>query len=1001
MNARELVRIQPSAAKIDFKAEMERLKGLSGPEYWRALNALAGSGAVDPAVFHELPWRDSDELPKPMERRDFFRLMAASLAMAGLTGCTKQPIEKIVPWVTPPEGITQGKPLYFATAMPSPRGATGLLVKSHMGRPIKIEGNPRHPASLGGSGRFEQASILGLYDPDRSQTITYRGVVSNWIIFLGELGRETDRFAGTQGAGLRILTEPIVSPTLAAQMHDLLAKFPAAKWQQWDPAGSAGAYQGAMAAFGQPVNCIYQFAKAKVVLAADSDFLACGAGSERYARDFVQTRGANPAAGFLSRLYAVESTPSNTGAMADHRLPVRSAEVELILRGVAQALGVAGGANPPAQHARWVQAVAKDLQANKGAAVVVPGDYQPGAVHALAHAINASLGAPVSYTDPVQANPVDPLASLTDLVGEMRAGKVETLVILGGNPVYDAPADLDFAGALNRVPLRIRMGLYDDETSRLCHWHIPETHYLESWSDARAFDGTASIVQPLIAPLYNGRSPHVLLNALLGNADRSAYDTVRAFWQGRRKPQEFDREWRRWLHDGVIPDTAFQPRAGLSPRGAPAPAQSGQQSGYEIVFRPDPTVWDGRFANNGWLQELPKPMSKITWDNAVYVSPNTAKKLSIENEDLVEFDYRGRKLKMPVWIVQGQADDSFTVFLGYGRTRAGRVGDGTGFNTYALRRSDAHWFGNGLQVRKAGGKYQLACTQRHVGMDGRYPVRYATAAAYEKDRDVFHKHPFFKAPPRELSLYPDWEYPGYAWGMAIDLNACVGCNACVVACNAENNIPIVGKDETFRGHHMLWLRVDQYFEGDPSKPLIFEQPLMCVHCENAPCELVCPVNATVHSQEGLNEMVYNRCVGTRYCSNNCPYKVRRFNWFLYADWYTPSLKLMRNPDVSVRSRGVMEKCTYCVQRIQTAKIQAEEEDRRIRDGEIQTACAQACPARAIVFGDINDKNSQVSKLQQQRHSYGLLAELNTRPRTTYVARLRNPNPELEAETQHA
>ncbi|HWR54835.1 MAG TPA: 4Fe-4S dicluster domain-containing protein [Bryobacteraceae bacterium] len=999
-----LVQIQGTGrATVDLKSELERLKTLSGSEYWRELQNLASSGTVGADLLNELPWREMAGAENGLDRRNFFRLMGASLALAGLTGCTKQPPEKIVPWVVPPAEMPQGTPLFFATAMPFGGAATGLLVKSFMGRPIKIEGNPRHPASLGGTDRFAQASILDLYDPDRSQAILHRGGISSWIVFLGHVSRELQRASSDQGAGLRILTGTVNSPTLGRQIRDILARFPAAKWIQWDPTARDNAFNGAVMAFGQPVNAVYQLAKARTILSLDSDFLTCGPGTDRYAREFAQTRGTRGGAN-MSRLYVVESSPTSTGAAADHRLPLRCGQMEAFVRGVAQAVGAPGGANPPAEHARFVQAVAKDLQSSRSASVVIPGDWQPPVLHALAHAINAAIGAPgttLLYTDPIEANPVDHLASLRELVGEMRAGRVDTLVITGTNPVYSAPADFRFAEALDRVRLRIHHGLHFDETARLCHWHVPDTHYLESWSDARAFDGTASIIQPLIAPLYNGRSAHEIANALLGQPDRSGYDTVRGYWRGQQSSAEFELFWRRALYDGVIPNSAAAPRT-VSVRGDLAAQASSrpEAKGYEIVFRPDPTVWDGRFANNAWMQELPKPITKLTWDNAVYVSPKTARDLQLSDEDLVELQYRGRTVQAPVWVVWGHADDSFTAFLGYGREHGGRVAKGAGVNMYTLRTADAPWTGTGLAVRKLGQKYKLACTQRHKWMDGRYPVRFATAAQFEKDHDVFHKHPFEHAPDREDTLYPNWEYTGYAWGMAIDLNACVGCQACVVACNAENNIPVVGKQEVYNYRVMHWLRVDEYWHGDERNPHFFNQPHMCVHCENAPCEVVCPVAATLHNSEGLNEMVYNRCVGTRYCSNNCPYKVRRFNFLLYSDWYTPSLALMRNPDVTVRSRGVMEKCTYCAQRIQSAKIGSELQNRRIADGEIKTACQQACPADAIVFGDINDRNSRVSRLKSEHNNYGLLAELNTRPRTTYLARLRNPNPELETEAEH-
>jgi Fe-S-cluster-containing dehydrogenase component len=656
--------------------------------------------------------------------------------------------------------------------------------------------------------------------------------------------------------------------------------------------------------------------------------------------------------------------------------------------------------------------VAKDLLAHRGTSLVVAGDHMPAAVHALAHAMNSALGnvsKTVVYTPSVEAEPVNQLNSLRELAADMNAGTVDLLLILGGNPVYTAPVDVAFAEAMNKVPLRIHLSLYEDETSERCHWQIPETHFLEGWSDARAYDGTVSIVQPLIAPLYASKSAHEVLAAMSDRPERSPYDLVREFWKVDPKN---DAAWRRWLHDGILPGTAFAPKHVSLASGFDARFESAIRNppsatlkGLEISFRNDPCVLDGRFANNGWLQELPKPITKITWDNAVFLSPATAARLKQSASpsaqggehgqivcDVVELRYRGRTVRGAIFPVVGHPDDCVTVHLGYGRTRAGHVGTGAGFNANAIRPADALWSGTGVDVVHTGDRYSLACTQYHHLMEGRGMVRAVTRDEYVRDPSSVHEGE--ETPPRMLTLYPEYKYEGYKWGMAIDVNSCIGCNACVVGCQSENNIPVVGKDEVLRGREMHWLRIDTYYRGPADHPDTYFQPVPCMHCENAPCEVVCPVAATVHSDEGLNDMVYNRCVGTRYCSNNCPYKVRRFNFLLYQDWNTPSLKLGRNPDVTVRSRGVMEKCTYCVQRINAAKIDSEKEDRRIRDGEIRTACQQACPADAIVFGDLNDPNSRVARLKAEARNYSLLGELNTRPRTTYLAAVRNLNPEI-------
>jgi molybdopterin-containing oxidoreductase family iron-sulfur binding subunit len=746
----------------------------------------------------------------------------------------------------------------------------------------------------------------------------------------------------------------------------------------------------------------------------------------------------------MNRLYVLESMPTSTGARADHRFPLRPSEVETVARQIAAAIGVAGAAagGPPlsARAAElapaWIAAVAKDLQAHKGTSLVVAGDDQPPVVHALAYAMNGTLGntgRSIVFTNPVEVVPVEQAQSLRELARDMSAGQVEILIVLSGNPAYTAPADLNFKDAMAKVPFRVHLSQHVDETSELCHWQIPEAHFLEAWSDARAFDGTASIVQPLIAPLYDGRSAHEINAAMSETPEKPGYDLVREYWiasfgsQGARGSQTaapdaktqtaaaassepspaFEAAWRRWLHDGFVPNTAWAPRTVTvrSESLAAAPRPANDSTGLEVTFRNDPCVLDGRFANNGWLQELPKPITKLTWDNAVLVSPATAAKLQGTARpafrggehgqivtDVVELRSRGRTVRGPLFPVAGHPDDCVTIHLGYGRTRGGQVGTGAGFNASALRTSEALWFDRGLEIAKTGDRYSLACTQYHHLMEGRGMIRAVTREEFERDPKVVHEG--HETPPRTLTLIPEYPYEGYKWGMAIDVNSCIGCNACIVGCQAENNIPVVGKDQVLRGREMHWLRVDSYYRGPEDNPEIYFQPLPCMHCENAPCEVVCPVNATVHSHEGLNDMVYNRCVGTRYCSNNCPYKVRRFNYLLYQDWDTPSLKLGRNPDVTVRSRGVMEKCTYCVQRINAAKIDSEKGDRRVRDGEIKTACEAVCPANAIVFGNLNDPESRVAKLQAEQRNYSLLADLNTRPRTTYLAAIRNLNPEL-------
>src|SRR2546426_200219 len=1014
---------------LDLASIRAKLESDGARRFWRGLEELAETEEYKAFRDREFAVDATDE-PGGLSRRNLLKLMGASAALAGLTACTKLPTEKIVPYVIPPEEIVPGKPLFYATAMPLGGFATGVLVESHMGRPTKVEGNPEHPASLGATDVFAQASVLTLYDPDRSKVAIVNGRIGSWSDFLEVMGSARQEHLRRKGAGLRILTETVTSPTLADQLHSLLAQFPAAKWHQCEPVGRDAAREGARMSFGQYVNTVYRFDQADVILALDADFLCSGPGSVRYARDFADRRRVTGPGSTMNRLYAVESMLTSTGAMADHRLPLRSGDIENFALAVAGAVGVksvAPPAVPPKVPAGWIAALVRDLHAHRGSSLVIAGDSQPPAVHALAHAMNQALGnvgKTVVYTDPVEANPVNQTQSLGELVADMKSGQVDMLVILGGNPVYAAPADLDFAANLLKVNLRVYLGLYDNETAELCQWHIPEAHYLEAWGDARAYDGTASIIQPLIAPLYDGKSAHELLAVLLGQPARVGHDIVRDYWKSRRlvKDEDFEANWEAWLEKGVVAGTALPPKqvllnsglgardSGLAePKLTSSGAQAGRTGELEIVFRPDPTIWDGRFADSGWLQELPKPFTKLTSDNAAMVSPATAERLKLNNEDVVELRYQGRSLRAPVWIVPGHAEDSVTVHLGYGRKRAGSIGTGIGFNAYAIRTSSKPWFDSGLEISpEKFGRYRLVTTQVHhaIRQEGQR-VEEESVAAFDRrlmrvaTLEEFRKNPDFAQDPEEeksqtLTLYPNYQHQGHAWGMSIDLNSCTGCNACVVACQAENNIPVVGKDQVGASREMHWIRVDTYFRGGLENPEAYNEVVLCMQCENAPCELVCPVGATVHSPEGLNEMVYNRCVGTRYCSNNCPYKVRRFNFKLYSDWTTPSLFGLRNPNVTVRSRGVMEKCTYCVQRINAKKIQAEVENRQVRDGEIVTACQQSCPAQAIAFGDINDPNSRVSKLKAQSRNYSLLLDLNTRPRTTYLATLRNPNPEIKS-----
>jgi molybdopterin-containing oxidoreductase family iron-sulfur binding subunit len=1008
---------------LDLTSVRKRLEGRTGRDYWRSLDEIAKTPGFEDFLHREFPRQASEWSEGEGDgRRDFLKLMGASLALAGLGACTRQPTEYIMPYVNQPENDYPGKPLFFASAITQGGYAAGVLVESNDGRPTKIEGNPQHPASLGSTDAYTQGAVLNVYDPDRSQTINFLGEIRSYASFLASFKDIVTEQVGKQGAGLRILSETTTSPTLEAQMKDLLTQYPSAKWIQWNPVG-LGRRQGTKLAFGSYLNTVYKFDAADVVVALDADFFLSGPGAVRYSRDFMSKRRVRDGKMSMNRLYVVESTPTSTGAKADHRWPLKPSEIEPFARELAGAVGSGGAGGGAWSSQPWFVAMVNDLQANRGASVVVAGESQSAEVHALAFTINealGNLGKTVIFTDPVEASPDDQLARLKELSSDLDAGTVDVLMIVGGNPVFNTPADLDFAKKLQKARLRIRLGLYDDETSQYCQWQIPQAHELEMWGDARAFDGTVTIVQPLILPLYGGKSPSELLAALTETPEKSGYDALRDYWQKQHTGADFENWWRRAVHDGVVAESALPAKAVSGARVPPASSRPvGGADTFEVSFYPDPYIYDGSYANNGWLQELPRPMTKLTWDNAALMSIATAERLKLWSEARVELKHGGKTVWASVWVQPGQPDNTIAVHMGFGRTRSGRAGNGAGFNAYQIWTSDSTTYASGVELRDLHEKYSIAATQHHYLIDREHgPQKDAAHAASPGDADFetaeaklrgiirsvgfgeFLKNPgvvdeMGEQPPKGLTIYPDvWKYNGYAWAMAIDLTACTGCNACVAACQAENNIAVVGKTQVLNTREMHWIRVDRYWEGSVENPTAHFQPVPCMHCENAPCEVVCPVAATVHDQEGLNTMVYNRCVGTRYCSNNCPYKVRRFNFFLYSDYVTESTKLQKNPDVSVRSRGVMEKCTYCTQRIQYAKIMSEREERAVRDGEIVTACEAACPTQAIVFGDQNDPNSRVTKLKKTQLNYGMLADLNTRPRTTYLAELRNPNPAI-------
>jgi molybdopterin-containing oxidoreductase family iron-sulfur binding subunit len=1004
------------SAPITLVQVREQLKGVKGKRYWQSVDELADTEEFQKAVEREFP-SSAQEWVDPVSRRGFMKLMGASMALAGLAGCTKQPDEPIYTYVKAPEDLILGKPMYFATAHPFVTGAVPLLVKSDQFRPIKIDGNPEHPYNHGSSDPITQGTLLDLYDPDRSQHVTYRGENRDWAEFAQELRLKA--VASKDGTGIYFLSATITSPTLARQWKAVQAAYPKATLVQYDPAVAGTALQN-----GPAVQ--YNLADADVIVSLDADFLSGASypGFHKLVGDYAARRK-DP--NKLNRLYAIESTPTTTGLKAEHRLGLRASEIPAFAAALAAAVGVAGVSAQAyswtGEQQKFLAALAKDLKASGGKSVVIPGLYQDLSVTALAIAINNVLGnmgkTVITSTEPAVSLPSDQIAGIKSLVADLNSGKVDWLVILNANPIYSAPADLEFAAAFDKANIVAHLGSHLDETGLISHWHIPAAHYLESWSDARSCDGTVSVVQPLIDPLYGGKSAHDALQTLLNEPQLSAYEAVRETWKPVIKG-DFETGWRKVLHAGWIEDSAYGKGSTIGVDGAklsskvPDPAS---KDALEIIFRPDPNIYDGRWSNVGWLQELPKPVTNLSWDNAALVSGATLTKLGLEEDNIIELTVAGRKVKAPVIVVPGHPDNSVTVHLGYGRQAAGRVGSGAGFNAYLIRTSDAPFYTTGT-LAKVDGIWGLAITKSHfqdhrsAQFSGRGTgnnsleadeaiyergiIRYATLDEYKSNPGFANEGETRPKTEMDTTMFPNWPYnEANAWGMSIDMNSCTGCNACIVSCYAENNIAVVGKQQVRIGRNMQWLRIDTYFEGDLSAPRAHFQPMACQHCENAPCEQVCPVGATVHTPEGLNTMVYNRCVGTRYCSNNCPYKVRRFNFLLFSDFDTESFKLARNPDVSVRSRGVMEKCSYCVQRISAAKIEADKDNRTIADGEIVTACQQACPASAITFGNINDKGSRVAKLHGDERSYQVLADQNTRPRTTYVAAVLNLNQELE------
>lgn len=1080
-----------------FASLREKILSQNGKEYWRSIEEHADTPEFKEFISQEYP-HEIEEWDNSLSRRNFVKVMGASLALAGLSGCVIQPPEKVIAPVRTQEDYLPGKPKFFATAMSLSGVATGLLAKSFEGRPVKVEGNPEHPGSRGATDIYTQASILGMYDPDRSQEVTYRGAPKAWENFVSEFRAAIELNRVDGGAGVRFLTETVTSPTLIDQFNKIKTELPNSKWVQYEPVNSDNAMAGAKLAFGSAVQTIYKFEKADRILSLDADIFS--GFNVAYIKDFARGRAFSEEKKQINRLYSIETSVSLTGAKADHRIAVKPSQMAEIAKAVATAVGVGGAISTYTENAAWIAAMAKDLNEHKGESLVVAGNNQSPIVHAIAHALNAALGnvgQTVVYSDPLSPGTENlQIDQFRELIADIDGGRVKMLVILGGNPVYNSPADLKLTQArlqtIAKSGMAVHLGQHFDETAEQCAWHVAEKHYLEGWSDARAYDGTATIVQPLIAPLYDGKNAHEVVQLFMKEGfDKKDYDIVKEYWQKQTitpaaavvptkteekvepkaeaktetqvepkaaakvvspaevakkelpkanptaaittpvaapalsAPKTFDDHWRKAIHDGVIPNTASPVKTVVaSPSFLSQPETRSTGTGaIEITILPDPCVYDGRFANNGWLQELPNPLNKITWDNVGLISPRTAERLGINRgndseefvggaqgtafvntkggnqfSDLVKIKYQGAEIEkgVPMWIAPGQPDDVITLHMGYGRTRAGKVGTGLGYNVFNVRRSDAMDSGFG-EITNLKEQATVASTQIHFNMEGRdllrsWDVNHFAEEVREGEQEDFYDKSMYPREPFQ-TLYNE----NTKWGMSIDLNSCVGCNACVLACQAENNIPVVGKEQINRSREMHWLRIDAYYGGgdisNPDGP--YFQPVLCMQCEQAPCEVVCPVHATVHSAEGLNDMVYNRCVGTRYCSNNCPYKVRRFNFLLYQDWNTPQYKLMRNPEVTIRSRGVMEKCTYCTQKIAAARIEAQKDGaRKIRDGEVVTACQSACPTEAIIFGDMGDPTSAVAKAKKDERDYTLLNELNTQPRTTYLAGLKNQNKEM-------
>lgn len=1007
-----------------------------GKRYWRNLSELAGADRHDAARDQEFAPGADELVVDPVSRRQFMGIMGASTALAtGMTsGCIRKPTEIITPFNRRPEDYLPGEPREYATSMWIGGQALGLVVTSMDGRPTKIEGNPLHPSSRGSTSLWAQAEILNVYDPDRLQTPKHRQSESTWEDADEALVALREQLRSTGGRGAAVLTDGRPSPTLRRLLNTLRTECPQLRIFQHDLLAPVAQTEALEACGLTNRTLLPDLTRARTVVALDSDFMAGEGPSVRLARDFANGRRLEQPDDTMNRLYAIEPSYSITGMNADHRLQLAGSQIGRFLQALVRqmasdGLALPGDAQPllnqitaeplTDKERRFIAALSEELRAARGESILLVGQRQPAWVHSLALIANSALGNVGQtvrfYTDefPLEIEALPAFAS---------ESAWQTVIILGGNPAYDAAHDLGVDGLIRGADTSLHLTSAPNETSALCQWALPQPHALEAWGDLRAEDGTLSLQQPLIAPLFDGRSDIELLGALTGASDASGHALVRETWSTwNERPANFGRQWQVWLHDGVIRTTA--PIEQVRPVFGPALASIGgatipaapSDSALELAFQVDPSVADGRYANNAWLQELPDPVSKVVWDNAAMVSPATARRLNLnmnmatvlgfERASMIRVTVGGRSIDLPAFVMPGIADNVVVLPLGYGRTAAGRVGNGVGVNVQPLRTSAEAWYAPGASVARQGrATYDLATTQNHTSHEDRGLVRENSLEGWRERPDYVKDDELLP----EYYLRSSWEEPhptdGQQWGMTIDLTTCIGCNACTIACQAENNIMVVGKERVMMGREMAWIRLDRYFSIDWDRPDTWEepevvtQPIACMHCENAPCEQVCPVAATVHGPEGTNDMVYNRCIGTRYCANNCPFKVRRFNFFNYSkenDRQNPLLELGKNPDVTVRFRGVMEKCTYCIQRVQRAKLDAKVQATGVvADGVIKAACGQACPTQSIVFGDINDPTTEVSRRKRQSRDYALLSYLNIKPRTTYLGKIRNPNPAL-------